>query len=335
MRQASSTLLLLVTACLLHVLTARQIKQNDLFEYDTNAQAAQQSAACPLELQLVVCGIPAHLQTAQQWDIQQHCCSQWQHQKPIDRAADATATILMSEDTIPSISIISSSNNSSSTAAASPLETAAGLVQAVISAVQHEVLEKAAAIAGLTNADEASRALRPDLDPNGPLNHIQPNFYYGSCTRPVQAIVPVFPADNKSIQLKKQTIPQRLSKTVIRQTKALAISNLRSINFAGYSTLAHGMNDKESSRVQATYKALRVVDRHSSFVHPGGIIGPAELALLKERLAENSALQELALESLLTGSMVPPKQFSATYWMQRDTPLNYQGPYPMHTFTAR
>lgn len=204
------------------------------------------------------------------------------------------------------------------------------------------VPEKATNAAESQTVEATLRALRPDLDPSGPLDELEPRYHYGTCTRMQVAPVPSFPDDNSSIQITQQTVPQRLSKPMIRRVKQYAIDHLKASNFNGYGPLAENMTAKESAAVRQTYYELRAVNPSSGFVHPGCVAGPAELALMKERLSDNAALQELALKSLLTGSGVPPKvmrQWNGselhTWSVPTDTPLNYSGPFPMQEVETR
>lgn len=331
-RRWMALLLLSIISSTISLAQARQLKTNITAATEDALQGSEQKVLCALELQLVVCGMPANLLTEHEQAFQQQCCSGWDSQQSSVVTGNSTPAVL---STISTVTASNSSGSSSSNLAVTPLAAAADIAHTIVETIKHAVTEKAAAASGTQAADEITRALRPDLDPNGPLSRIMPNFYYGTCTRQQEVMIPSFPADNKSIQITKQRVPQRLSQAVIRQTKANAIDNLRNTNFAGYSSLTQGMSDKDSAQVQATYRSLRTIDRNSGFVHPGGIIGPGELALMKERLSEHAALQSLAKKAMLTGSGVPPKKLSSTYYLPMDTPLDYTGPFPMPVVTAR
>jgi hypothetical protein len=122
--------------------------------------------------------------------------------------------------------------------------------------------------------------LRPDLNPNGSLVADEPNYYMGHCTQKLRVPIPVL-TPNGSVQIAYQRAPQRLTKDVIFKTKAYVMSSLRTTN----------LKFTDFDPVKATYKALRSFNESSSFVHPGGVIGPAELALMQHRLQDNSTLQ--------------------------------------------
>jgi hypothetical protein len=61
--------------------------------------------------------------------------------------------------------------------------------------------------------------------------------------------------------------------------------------------------------VQRSYSKLAHINAESGFLHPTGYAGPAELALLQHRLAQQQPVQAAALDSLLTGAKVPPKVY--------------------------
>jgi hypothetical protein len=61
--------------------------------------------------------------------------------------------------------------------------------------------------------------------------------------------------------------------------------------------------------VQRSYSKLAHMNAESGFLHPTGYAGPAELALLQYRLAQQQPVQAAALDSLLTGANVPPKVY--------------------------
>jgi hypothetical protein len=61
--------------------------------------------------------------------------------------------------------------------------------------------------------------------------------------------------------------------------------------------------------VQRSYSKLAHINVESGFLHPTGYAGPAELALLQYRLAQQQPVQAAALDSLLTGARVPPKVY--------------------------
>ncbi|WIA13951.1 hypothetical protein OEZ85_002521 [Tetradesmus obliquus] len=166
--------------------------------------------------------------------------------------------------------------------------------------------------------------LRPDLNPNGSLVADEPNYYMGHCTQKLRVPVPVI-TPNGSMHVTYQRAPRRLTKDVIFKTKAYVMSSLRTTN----------LKFTDFDPVKATYKALRSFNDSSGFVHPGGVIGPAELALMQHRLQDNATLQELALKTLLTGAGVIPKTYNNGWQVPTDTPINYAGPFVLVNVSAR
>jgi hypothetical protein len=139
--------------------------------------------------------------------------------------------------------------------------------------------------AGMPRIDAADQdylvqMLRPDLNPNGSLVADEPNYYMGHCTQKLRVLVPVI-SPNGTVTITYQRAPRRLTKDVIFKTKAYVMSSLRTTN----------LKFTDYDPVKATYKALRSFNESSGFVHPGGVIGPAELALMQHRLQDNATLQ--------------------------------------------
>lgn len=79
--------------------------------------------------------------------------------------------------------------------------------------------------------------------------------------------------------------------------------------------------------VQQLHDSLRSVNPTSGFIHPGGIAGPAEIALMKLRIDSNDPLVTAALNKMLTGQGVPPKVYPGGWYPPTGTPLDYGGPY--------
>jgi hypothetical protein len=96
-----------------------------------------------------------------------------------------------------------------------------------------------------------------------------------------------------SVEVTQATVPV-LSSAQIRRIKSTALA-LQPIEVQrGYSKLAH-------------------INAESGFLHPTGYAGPAELALLQHRLAQQQPVQAAALDSLLTGAKAPPKVYEGAH----------------------
>lgn len=88
--------------------------------------------------------------------------------------------------------------------------------------------------------------------------------------------------------------------------------------------------------VQRSYSRLAHINAQSGFLHPAGYAGPAELALLKVRLAQQQPVQAAALDSLLTGARVPPKVYEGGWFPDTHClSTGYSGPYAMPVVSAK
>lgn len=309
----------------------------------TNSTAG--SIQCSEEARSVLCGVRAQRRDAIDRAFGERCCTAMDMKlfTANNDTYNASAAALYS-------GVEQQRNDDSSSSSLpqqdrSPLtllaEAAVGSAEGGDSLVQQFVRERSSTATDTQETEETLRALRPDLDPTGPLNEFEPNDYYEPCTKMVPVSIPSFPGGN-GFQVKQQLVPARLTRPIIRQTKAYAINQLRNTNFKGYGPLAHNMTARDSLKVQRTYYDLRGVNPVSGFVHPGCIVGPAELALMKERLAGEVDLQELALKTLLTGSGVEPKVMRqwigpqlVSWSVPLDTPLKYAGPFPMRAVDTK
>jgi len=119
-----------------------------------------------------------------------------------------------------------------------------------------------------------------------------------------------------------QTIPILPTET-IKKVKAAAMDALR--------------EKPDTSDIATTYNRLRKVDSTSSFVHPAGVAGPAELSMMLYRIDRKHPQEPTitAKNNLLSGRDVPPKaqplvpHGSGSWYTPVNTPLTYGGPFPM------
>lgn len=169
----------------------------------------------------------------------------------------------------------------------------------------------AASVAAAQQADISQNVIRTDL--TGALA-TPPNFYVGTCTQQAAAPIPTYTNNNSWPGVSWQQAPV-LSKDRIQRIKTDAISRL-------------------NAQLRNDISKIRAVNSTSGFVHPGTIAGPAELALMRERLSLGAMVQKVALNSLLTGDGVRAKVRPApdgTSWSPpTGTPAEgYYGPFPM------
>jgi hypothetical protein len=169
----------------------------------------------------------------------------------------------------------------------------------------------AASVAAAQQADISQNIVRADL--SGALA-TPPNFYFGTCTSQATAPVPTYKGNYSAPGVSWQQAPV-LSKARIQRIKADALSRL-------------------SVQLRNDISKIRAVNHTSGFVHPGTIAGPAELALMRQRLNLGTQVQKVALNSLLTGDGVKAKVRPApdgTSWAPpTGTPVDgYYGPFPM------
>lgn len=141
-----------------------------------------------------------------------------------------------------------------------------------------------------------------------------PNYKFGSCIQQATAAVPAFRDVSTPPTLTYQAVPQ-LDKGAIQRIKAAALAAL-------------------SDGVKANIGRSRSINSNSGFVHPGTTAGPAELALMRERLRAGSQTHQVARDSLLWGNNVRPKLRPApdggTWAPPTDTPADgYYGPLAM------
>eukprot|EP00882_Tetradesmus_deserticola_P019575 GHRQ01021075.1.p1 GENE.GHRQ01021075.1~~GHRQ01021075.1.p1 ORF type:complete len:208 (-),score=36.24 GHRQ01021075.1:531-1154(-) len=117
---------------------------------------------------------------------------------------------------------------------------------------------------------------------------------------------------------KRQQVPSTLSRNVINSVRDRALSIL-----ATRAAL---------SSVRNTYASITSVNAASSFVHPAGLSGPAELATLRFRVANpNFRSPQLgAFSVLLSGEGVPPKTYPGGWAPPTNCPAEgYAGPLAM------
>jgi hypothetical protein len=84
--------------------------------------------------------------------------------------------------------------------------------------------------------------------------------------------------------------------------------------------------------ISNVYASIRSVNPTSGFLHPVGLVGPAELATLRYRLANNgfNSPQPGAFAVLLSGEGVPPKKYPGGWAPPINCPVEgYEGPMAM------
>jgi hypothetical protein len=253
----------------------------------SHAAVQQNSGAphCPMEMQVVMCGLAPEL-VPQPY---QHCCTHWQVRKSGAHKHVYYATPPQSSSSSsggphgasrgsgshimnPGSMLNSNTNSSGASTYSSNSSALAGNSSSNSSAGMPRI--------DAADQDYLVQMLRPDLNPNGSLVADEPNYYMGHCTQKLRVLIPVI-SQNGTVTIHYQRAPRRLSKDVIFKTKAYVMSSLRTTN----------LKFTDYDPVKATYKALRSFNESSGFVHPGGVIGPAELALMQHRLQDNATLQ--------------------------------------------
>eukprot|EP00882_Tetradesmus_deserticola_P015228 GHRQ01016219.1.p1 GENE.GHRQ01016219.1~~GHRQ01016219.1.p1 ORF type:complete len:577 (+),score=184.85 GHRQ01016219.1:303-2033(+) len=174
---------------------------------------------------------------------------------------------------------------------------------------------RVAAAAAVVRQELQPAQMRPDLDPNGPRS-TSLNFRWGSCLKRRLVVMPTFVGTSWTTV--KQTVPSTLSRNVINSVRDRALSIL-----ATRAAL---------SSVHNTYASITSVNAASSFVHPAGLSGPAELATLRFRVANpNFRSPQLgAFSVLLSGEGVPPKTYPGGWAPPTNCPAEgYAGPLAM------
>jgi hypothetical protein len=255
----------------------------------SHAASQQNSGAphCPMEMQVVMCGLAPELVPLPY----QHCCTHWQARKRGAQQHVYYASPFHS----------SRSSSSSSSGGSAQQRTIIGSTHSNVnssSAGTYNSSNNSSTLTGNSSSSSSSNSsadmpridaadqdylvqmLRPDLNPNGSLVADEPNYYMGHCTQKLRVPIPVI-SPNGTVTIAYQRAPRRLTKDVIFKTKAYVMSSLRTTN----------LKFTDYDPVKAMYKALRSFNESSGFVHPGGVIGPAELALMQHRLQDNATLQ--------------------------------------------
>ncbi|GBF89133.1 hypothetical protein Rsub_01850 [Raphidocelis subcapitata] len=169
---------------------------------------------------------------------------------------------------------------------------------------------------------------RGDLGPFGVVGaagRAKIDWLFGNCTDLKFALVPAFQRDElyqTQTDIVRWAIPA-LPRGAIARVKAAALA------------AASPERAVAVRRLRAVANAGRF-DLDSGFLHPAGFAGPAELVLMRTRLAANSSLTLKALDSLLTGRGVPPKVVGSNGWAPpTGTPAaGHGGPFPMQVFKA-
>jgi hypothetical protein len=112
-------------------------------------------------------------------------------------------------------------------------------------------------------------------------------------------------------------VPTEIKRNVIRNVRDDAMSILQK-----HSTL---------NAIRNIYFIIKRDNPTSGFLHPVGLVGPAELATLRYRLADTaSSPQRGAYSVLLSGEGVPPKKYPGGWAPPIDCPLEgYAGPMAM------
>jgi hypothetical protein len=256
----------------------------------SHAAVQQNSGApmCPMEMQVVMCGLAPELVP----QAYQHCCVHWQARKRTGHKHVYFATTRHSSSSSSSSSRggITHGSRANSSMVGVNSSSASGTYSSSSSNITGNSTSSSSSSSGdmpgvdASDRDYLVQMLRPDLNPNGSLVADEPNYYMGHCTQKLWVLVPVI-TPNGTIQLTYQRAPRRLTKDVIFKTKAYVMSSLRTTN----------LKFTDFDPVKATYKALRSFNDSSGFVHPGGVIGPAELALMQHRLQDNATLQVRAM----------------------------------------
>jgi hypothetical protein len=113
-------------------------------------------------------------------------------------------------------------------------------------------------------------------------------------------------------------VPSEIKRNVIRNVRDAAMALL-----AAQSSL---------NAIRNIYYIIKRDNPTSGFLHPVGLVGPAELATLAYRLADKglASPQRGAFSVLLSGEGVPPKNFSGGWAPPTNCPLEgYAGPMAM------
>ena len=131
----------------------------------------------------------------------------------------------------------------------------------------------------------AASAYRRDLDPNGPYSSSPIYEYGGSGLGQAKALMPSFDPKDQGAPI-SQTIPI-LPTMTIKKVKAAAMDVLR--------------ENPDTTAIATTYDRLRKVDSTSSFIHPAGLAGPAELSMMLYRIKQETQPTITARDSLLSG----------------------------------
>jgi len=156
--------------------------------------------------------------------------------------------------------------------------------------VPPQVAEEVAAAAAAAVA-QAEEIPRPDLNlTSGPLRRT-PNYYYNP-------ICPVLAGSGHSY---------------LRSAAALSPeADHRPRPGHRRNCCCEGRQPSHASRgasaaIRTGHNSLRRVDPVSKFVHPGGDLGPGELAAMRQRLLTSSPLQTTALNKFILGDGVPKR----------------------------
>ena len=149
-------------------------------------------------------------------------------------------------------------------------------------------------------------AYRTDLDPTkGPYSSSPP---YGPHLAQSKALMPSFDPEG----VISQPIPILLPMT-IKEVKEAAIDVLR--------------KNPSTTEIATTYDRLCKVDIRSKFVHPAGVAGAAELALMLYRIKNKQQPTLTASENLLSGKDVSKKVYDKgtpqQWYPPVDTPLTF------------
>lgn len=193
------------------------------------------------------------------------------------------------------------------------------LNQPVILAPETEVAVAAAQKAQVVAAQNVPR---PDLDTNGNwYNSALWDPFYGTCISKAAVQMPTFYRDSNNqtqIRMSTQNVPI-LSPGLIARIKSSALMS----------------TSRTMRTVRSSINSMSKAATPSSFIHPIGYTGAAELAFMQARLAQRAPLQMAASDSLLTGQGVPLKVYSGGWYFRTDCPAqNYGGPFTMQTFMA-
>lgn len=185
----------------------------------------------------------------------------------------------------------------------------------VTPAAAAEEVKVAAAAAGVRQGLQPAQ-MRADLNAGGPRNTSM-NFRWGWCLLRRLVIVPTF--DGTSWTSVRQTVPATLNRNVINNVRDAAISILA--------------QRPKLNAIRNDYAMISSINSGSGFLHPVGLVGPAELAALRYRMANRvdfNSPQPGASDVLLSGQGVPPKTYPGGWAPPINTPVDgYPGPLAM------